>query len=75
LFFAQALPREQALMLLEGRKRGHERYLEILRALDDRPEANPSWDNIVLRWGIEFNEWGVKWCEQELQRLRKQKAA
>src|SRR3954469_13011543 len=30
LFFADALPREQALQLLEGRRRGHERYLEAL---------------------------------------------
>jgi DNA-binding PadR family transcriptional regulator len=78
LFFSPALPREQALMLLEGRKRGHEHYLEILRALvpEDRPEATkPSLDNIVWRWGIEFNEWGIKWCEEELQRLRNEKKA
>src|SRR4051795_13320363 len=28
LFFADALPREHALQLLEGRRRGHERYLD-----------------------------------------------
>ena len=28
LFFADALPREQALRILETRKRGHEEYLE-----------------------------------------------
>jgi DNA-binding PadR family transcriptional regulator len=75
LFFGQALPREQALLLLEGRKRGHEYYIEVLRALEERPEANPTWGNLVLRWGIEFNEWGAKWCEQELQRLKNETRA
>jgi DNA-binding PadR family transcriptional regulator len=74
LFFADALPREQALQLLEGRKRGHERYLEVLRAIGT-PPADPSFDQLVLQWGLDFNEWGAKWCEQQLQRLRKQKAA
>src|SRR5213080_4820609 len=37
LFFADALPREQALQLLEGRKRGHEAYLEVLRAIEALP--------------------------------------
>ena len=75
LFFADALPREQALQLLEGRKRGHESYLEILRAIGTPSETDPSSDELVLQWGIDFNEWGAKWCEQQLQRLRKQKAA
>jgi DNA-binding PadR family transcriptional regulator len=75
LFFAGALPREQALMLLEGRKRGHEGYLEVLRALGTPSATDPSFDELVLRWGIDFNEWGAKWCEQQLQHLRKQKAA
>src|SRR5438128_3268854 len=34
LIFADALPREQALHLLEARRRGHERYVEVLRAID-----------------------------------------
>jgi DNA-binding PadR family transcriptional regulator len=75
LFFAGALPREEALMLLEGRKRGHESYLEVLRAIGTPPATDPSFDELVLQWGIDFNEWGAKWCEQQLQRLRKQKAA
>jgi DNA-binding PadR family transcriptional regulator len=69
LFFADALPREQALLLLEGRKRGHEQYLETLRAIDARPGEDPPFVDLVLRWGIEFNEWGVRWCEEHLERL------
>jgi PadR family transcriptional regulator, regulatory protein AphA len=75
LFFADALPHEQALLLLEGRKRGHDEYLEILRAIDARPGADPTFVDLVLRWGIEFNEWGARWCEEQLKRLRAKKAA
>ncbi len=71
LFFADALPHEQALMLLEGRKRGHEHYLEVLHAIDARPGTDPTFTDLVLRWGIAFNEWGASWCEEELKRLRK----
>jgi DNA-binding PadR family transcriptional regulator len=75
LFFADALPPEQALGLLEARKRGHEQYLEVLRAIDARPGDDPPFVDLVLRWGIAFNEWGRDWCEQQLQRLRLQKAS
>jgi PadR family transcriptional regulator AphA len=70
LFFADALSREQALNLLEGRKRGHEEYLEVLRAIAALPGGpDPTFVDLVLHWGIDFNEWGAKWCEEQLQRL------
>lgn len=75
LFFADALPRERALMLLEGRKRGHEQYLETLRAIDARPGQDPPFVDLVLRWGIAFNEWGAQWCQQQLERLRNETKA
>ena len=76
LFFADALPREQALQLLEGRKRGHEEYLELLRAIEARPGGkDPAFVDLVLRWGIDFNEWGARWCEEQLERLRKETKA
>jgi PadR family transcriptional regulator, regulatory protein AphA len=76
LFFADALPHEQALLLLEGRKRGHEEYLEILRAIEALPGGpDPTFVDLVLRWGIEFNEWGARWCTEQLERLRAEKAA
>ena len=76
LFFADALPAEQALQLLEGRKHGHEEYLEILLAIQALPGGpDPTYVDLVLRWGIDFNEWGAKWCEEQIQRLRTQKAA
>jgi len=71
LFFADALPHDEALMLLEGRKRGHEEYLEVLRAIQALPGGpDPTYVDLVLRWGIDFNEWGARWCEEQLERLR-----
>ena len=32
--------------------------------------SDPTFDDLVLRWGIDFNEWGAKWCEEQLQQLR-----
>jgi len=75
LFFADALPRDQALGLLDARKRGHEAYLEVLRGIDARPGKDPAFVDLVLRWGIDFNEWGRQWCEQQQLRLKRQKAA
>jgi DNA-binding PadR family transcriptional regulator len=76
LFFADNLPREQALGLLEGRKRGHEEYLEILRAIDALPGGkDPDFVDLVLRWGIAFNEWGAQWCQEQLERLQSAKTA
>ena len=73
LFFADALPREQALGLLEARKRGHEEYLAVLRAIDARPGDDPEFVDLVLQWGIAFNEWGAQWCQQQLERLQSAK--
>ena len=76
IFFADALPYGQALLLLEGRKRGHEEYLEVLRAIEQLPGGpDPTFVDLVLRWGIDFNEWGARWCEEQLERLRGEKAA
>ena len=75
LFFADVLPHEQALMLLEGRKRGHEEFLDVLHAIDARPGTDTPFTDLVLRWGIAFNEWGAKWCEEQLERLRIENAA
>src|SRR5919201_4792386 len=69
LFFADALPRGQALVLLEGRRRGHEHFLEVLRDIDARPGEDPPFVDLVLRWGIAFHEWGARWCGEQLERL------
>ena len=70
LFFADTLPREEALGLLRGRRDGYLRMLELLRALD-RPGAppDPPFVNLVYRWGIDYCEWGIEWCERQERRL------
>lgn len=74
LFFADELPREQALALLEGRRRGHEAYLETLNAIAALPGGkDPDFVDLVLQWGIDFNEWGAKWCQEQLERLQRAK--
>lgn len=71
LFFADELPREQALGLLEARMRGHEQYLEILRGIAALPGGkDPDFVELVLRWGMDFNEWGARWCREQLERLK-----
>jgi DNA-binding PadR family transcriptional regulator len=74
IFFADAVPHEQALMLLEGRKRGHEEFLEVLYAIKAMPGGpDPTFVDLVLRWGIDFNEWGARWCQEQLERLESAK--
>jgi PadR family transcriptional regulator, regulatory protein AphA len=75
LFFADELPREEALGLLEARRRGHQGYLDALRTIDARPGTDTPFVDLVLRWGIAFNEWGARWCEEELERLRGEEQA
>jgi DNA-binding PadR family transcriptional regulator len=76
LFFADVLPRDEALLLLEGRKKGHEEFLQVLREIEARPGGkDPDFVDLVLHWGIEFNEWGAQWCEKHLKRLRKETKA
>lgn len=74
LFFGDVVPREQALMVLEGRKRGHEDFLEVLREIQSLPGGpDPTFVDLVLRWGIDFNEWGARWCQEQLERLQSEK--
>jgi DNA-binding PadR family transcriptional regulator len=73
LFFADNLEREQALGLLEARRHGHEQFLAVLRAIDERPGDDPEFVDLVLRWGIAFNEWGAQWCQEQLERLQSEK--
>src|SRR5213595_3976112 len=54
LFFADALPHDEALGLLEHRRRGHEQYLNVLREIDARPGTDAPFVDLVLRWGIAF---------------------
>jgi PadR family transcriptional regulator, regulatory protein AphA len=72
LFFAAAAP-ETAEATLDAKRRHHEAVVERLRAIEatGKPEG---FALVVLRYGIECNEFMARWCEREAERLRAEKA-
>jgi DNA-binding PadR family transcriptional regulator len=72
LFFADLLPPDHALGLLEGRREGYRQMLEYLRRLDDGSGVpDPPYVDLVYRWGLEYCEWGIEWCDRHLSRLQR----
>jgi len=72
LFFADTLPREEALLLLESRRLWHEALAARLREIDELPGEDPPFVDLVLRWGIAYSEWGAQWCSEQLHRLSRE---
>jgi PadR family transcriptional regulator AphA len=72
LFFADALPVEEALGQLRQRRTGHEEFLELLREIESRPGDDPPFVDLVLRYGIAYAEFNVAWCEAQEARLRRE---
>jgi PadR family transcriptional regulator, regulatory protein AphA len=70
LFFADTLPRETALGLLQARREGYRQMLAYLRGLDDGTGPDPDFVDLVYRWGLDYCQWGIEWCEQQERRLR-----
>ena len=70
LFFADALTLQQALDQLRLRKEGHEQFLAVLREIEARPGEDPTFVDLVLRYGIAYGEFNVAWCEEQEARLR-----
>ena len=71
LFFADMLPSEHALGLLAARREGYRGMLEYLRSLDDGTGPDPTFVDLVYRWGLDYCEWGVAWCDTQESRLRR----
>ena len=72
LFFADALPFDDALGLLRGRYEGYRQMLEYLRALDDGTgRMSPPFVDVVYRWTVDYCEWGMEWCQRQERRLRR----
>jgi DNA-binding PadR family transcriptional regulator len=69
LFFADALPQEIGLGLIEGRRLGFQAVHEQLREIDARPGDDPPFVDLVLRWGLAYTEWETRWCTEQLERL------
>jgi PadR family transcriptional regulator AphA len=70
LFFADSLPRDEALGLLSARREGYRMMLAYLRSLDDGEGADPPFVDLVYRWGLDYCEWGIEWCDRQERRLR-----
>jgi PadR family transcriptional regulator, regulatory protein AphA len=65
LFFADALPREEAVEILRAMRAHRLEVAGQLRAIE--PVAQQKEDPfplLVLRGGIEFTEWFADWCER-----------
>ena len=75
LFFADTLAHEDALVLLRGRREGYRGMLAYLRSLDDGEGTDPPFVDLVYRWGLDYCEWGIEWCNRQEQRLQKLLAA
>src|SRR5215212_2785782 len=70
LFFADALPREEALAILRAmraqRLAAHERLREIEKL---KGEIDDPFPTIVLQGGLEFTRWFADWCERMEEEL------
>lgn len=72
LFFADSLPRNEGLGLLAARREGYRMMLAYLQGLDDGSgEEDPPFVDLVYRWGLDYCEWGIEWCDRQERRLRR----
>jgi len=70
LFFADALPRDEAVEILRSMKAQRLAINERLRAIEQmKGEIEDPFPMIVLRGGLEFSEWFADWCERMEARL------
>jgi len=70
LFFADALPREEALGTLRSmrdQRRAVHKRLSAIKEL--KGEIEDPFPMIVLEGGLEFSEWFADWCERMEARL------
>jgi DNA-binding PadR family transcriptional regulator len=75
LFFADALPLEEALEQLRMRRAGHEEFLAILKEIEALPGEDPPFVDLVLQYGIEYAEFNIEWCKRQEARLKEKEAA
>ena len=65
----------EALQLLRGRAAGFRAALTQLQAIAARPGGkDPAFVDLTLRYGLDYCEWVVKWCETQERRLRRRAA-
>jgi DNA-binding PadR family transcriptional regulator len=71
LFFADTLRHDEALALLRGRREGYRMMLTYLRSLENGQAVDPPFVDLVYRWGVDYCEWGIEWCDRQESRLRR----
>ncbi len=65
LFFAEALPREEAVEIVRAMRAHRLQTAAQLRAIEPMAaQKDDPFPLIVLRGGIEFTEWFADWCER-----------
>jgi PadR family transcriptional regulator, regulatory protein AphA len=65
LFFSGVLPPEDAVATLRAMREQRLELIERLRGMEPKTLEKPdSFPLMVLRGGIEFNEWFADWCER-----------
>lgn len=65
LFFAEALPREEALAILREMRAHRLAMHQRLQTIEEmKADVKDPFPMIVLRGGLEFNEWFADWCER-----------
>lgn len=70
LFFADALPREEAVQILRSMRERRVAVYEQLRAIEQlKGEIDDPFPMIVLQGGLEFSKWFADWCERMEERL------
>jgi len=72
LFFADALPREEALEILRAMRAERLAVNERLRAIKEmklKGEVEDPFPLIVLEGGLEFTQWFAEWCERMEARI------
>jgi DNA-binding PadR family transcriptional regulator len=70
LFFANALPHEEAAEILRSMRDHRLAVARQLRAMEPMAaEKEDPFPLIVLQGGIEFTEWFAEWCERMQTRL------
>jgi DNA-binding PadR family transcriptional regulator len=69
LFFAAVLPAKDAVNTLEAMRERSQETLERLREIEPKAVAAEGYPLIVLRGGIELNEWYSDWCERMQKQL------
>jgi PadR family transcriptional regulator AphA len=69
LFFADVLPREDAIETLRVMRERRRELAARLRGMEPMTLEKDPFSLMVLQGGIEFNEWFADWCERMEERL------